>query len=212
MAFSNELLNKLTEFLVCEIGSKALSGITYAMVLKNDKDKEMYDRYKSIKDEVLKCGYANDEVFRIYEVGNGYILDMDLSVTKKITYELSKAVAKANNASVGDLIGDGSSKRRKDDMLGLAKYIKKEYDLGNRVVEVALFSRNSVPRIIVTGVGPNGEILPIKYPAFAVRHFDLESINANILIPAGIRVARIEPMEILPSKTGVSFKMEIESI
>jgi len=37
--FSSDLLNKLTEFLVCEIGSKALDGITYAMILKDQKTK-----------------------------------------------------------------------------------------------------------------------------------------------------------------------------
>lgn len=210
--FSNELLNKLTEFLVCEIGAKALDGITYAMVLKDDK--QLYERCKDIKREAIKCGYANDEVFRIYAVANGYIMDMDLSVAKKITIELSKAVAKANGneTPVGDLIGEGPSKRRKDDMLGLAKHIKKEYDNGKRVIEVALFSRNSVPRIIVNGIGPDGQLLPIKYAAFAIRHWDLENVNANILIPAGIRIARIEPMEVLPSKTGVSFKLCLEKL
>lgn len=210
--FSNDLLNKLTEFLVCEIGAKALDGITYAMVLKDDK--KLYERCKDIRAEATKCGYADDEVFRIYGVSNGYIMDMDLSVAKKITVEISKAVAKANNneTPVGDIIGEGPSKRRKDDMLGLAKYLKKQYDEGKRVCEVALYSRNSVPRIIVSGVTPDGTIMPIKYSAYAVRNFDLESINRNLLIPAGIRVSKYEVMEILPSKTGVSFKLTIEKI
>ena len=104
--FSNELLNRLTEFLICEIGEKALSGITYVLLLK-EKDKETYERYKGIKDEVIKCGYKNGEVFRVYDVPNGYILDLDLSVAKKITEKLSEAVAKTNNGATpaGDLIG-----------------------------------------------------------------------------------------------------------
>lgn len=212
--FSPELLNKLTEFLIFEIGEKAMSGITYALVIKNDKDKEIYERYKDIKKEAVKCGYSNNEVFRIYDVSNGYIFDMDLSVVKKISAELSKSVAKTNNNATpsGDLIGENPSKRRKDDMLGLAKYVKQEYDSGKKVVEVALFSRNSVPRIVITGIGPNKEIVPVKYNAYAIRHWDIEAINANILIPAGIRISRIEPCEVLPSRTGVRFILHIEKV
>ena len=212
--FSNELLNKLTEFLIIEIGEKALSGITYALYIKNTKDKEVYERYNEIKKEVLKCGYSNDEVFRIYEVSNGYIYDLDLSVAKKITAELAKAVAKTNGGTtpIGDLIGDGPSLRRKADMLGLAKYVKQQYDEGKRVVEVALFSRNSVPRIVITGVGPNGEMLPIKYSSFSIRHWDIQSINANILIPAGIRISKLEPCDILPSRTGCRFILYTEKV
>ena len=212
--FSNELLNRLTEFLIIEIGEKALSGITYALYIKNEKDKEVYERYNAIKKEVLKCGYSNDEVFRIYEVSNGYIYDLDLSVAKKITTELAKAVAKTNGGTtpVGDLIGDGPSLRRKADMLGLAKYVKQQYDEGKRVIEVALFSRNSVPRIVITGIGPNKEMLPIRYTAFSIRHWDIQSINANILIPAGIRISKLDPCEVLPSKTGVRFILSIEKV
>lgn len=212
--FSNNLLNKLTQFLTCEIGSGALSGITYAMALKDDKNKDLHELCKAIKREVKRCGFEDDEVFRIYEVTNGYIYDMDLSVAKKITYEISKVIAKNNDnkTPVGDLIGDRPSKRRKDDMLGLAKFVKKEYDSGNRKIEVALFSKNSVPRIIITGEGPNREMLHIKYNAYAIRHWDIEAVNSSILIPAGIRIARLEPCEILPSKTGVKFILDIEKI
>ena len=39
---SNELLEMLTNFTVCEIGAGALQGITYALLLKdNPKDVEM---------------------------------------------------------------------------------------------------------------------------------------------------------------------------
>jgi hypothetical protein len=139
---------------------------------------------------------------------------MDLTVAKMITFKLSKAVAKTNNNTtpVGDLIGDNPSKRRKDDMIRLAKYVKQEYDAGRKVVEVALFSRNSVPRIIITGEGPNGQLIPIKYNSYAIRHWDMEAINANLLIPSGIRVSRIEPCEVLPSKTGVRFLLHIEKV
>ena len=211
---SNELINMLTDFLINEIGSKSLDGITYAMVIKNSKkDEEDYKRYIGIRKEAQKCGYTQDEVFRVYEVSNGYIFDMDMPVVKKISYELSKAVNKTNGGQtpVGDLIGDSPEKRRKSDMLSLAKYVRTEFNNGNRVIEVALFSRNSTSKITITGIGVRNEMLMAKYNAYAIRHWDIETVNAKILIPIGIRIAKLEPCEVLPSKTGVRFKLYLES-
>lgn len=211
---SPELIDKMTAFLINEIGSKAIDGITYTMVLKEDKDKEAYKRYMDIRKEAQKCGYSSDEAFRVYEVANGYIFDMDMSVAKKISYELSKAVNKTNGGQtpVRDLIGDKPDKRRKSDMLGLAKYVKSEFDSGNMELQVALFSRNSTPRIMTTGIGPKNEILTVKYNAYAIRHWDIETINSELLIPAGIRIAKLEPCKVLPSKTGVKFNIYLEPV
>lgn len=212
--FSNELLNQLTEFLIHEIDVKALDGITYTFLLKDNKYQETYKRYLKIKEEAHRCGYSNDEIFRIYEVSNGYIFDMDLKVAKKITEELSKAVAKSNGGKTlsVDVLSKGPDKRRKADMTSLAKFVKQEYDSGKRKIEVALFSRNSVPRIIISGVDKNNKPIAIKYNAYAIRHWDIELINEKLLVPAGIRIAKIEPCEILASKTGVRFVMYLDSV
>lgn len=209
-SMSTDLINKLTEFLICEIGSKALDGISYMMLFKNKRDKTLYDRYKTIKDEALRCGYTDEEIFRIYEVSNGYILDMDVWVVRKITYELSKAVSKVSGEK--DIIGDNPSKRRDRDIKRLAKHIQKEFDAGKDIIEVALFSRNTVPRIIITGKDQNNEVIAVKYNSYAIRHWDIENVNSEELIPVGIRVSKVEPCEILPSKTGCSFKLYIEHV
>ena len=214
--FSTELLNKLTEFLICEIGAKALSGITYTLLIKGSKDDELYERYLKIKKEAKKCGYDNDEVFRIYQVSNGYILDMDLNVAKRITAELNKAVAKTDGKKLTkdelDLIGEKPNIRRVKDMERLARYVISKHNDGQNVLEVALFSRNSVPRIIITAEGPNGEELTIGYNAFAIRHWDLEYVNSELLIPEGLRVYKMTPLEVLPSRTGVSFRLYTEEV
>lgn len=210
--FSSELLNQLSEFLVCEIGGKAIDGITYTMLLKdNAKDKEAYKRYMDIKQEILKCGYSADEIFRVYEVNNGYIFDLDLKTAKQITYQLSKAVAKQNGGEspVGDLIGDRPEQRRKRDMVALARYIKECYDKGETEVQVALFSKNSTNKIMVTGIGSDGSKIAVTYKAFAIRHWDIEKLNSQLLMHAGIKVYSIQPCEILPYKTGVSFTFRI---
>ena len=210
---SKEMINLLSEFLVKEIGSKALDGITYALVKKDKSDKDNFNKYSHIKDVVTECGYDRDEAFRVYELSNGYIFDMDLNFAKKITIKLAKAVENMNGVDVGsgDLIGDGPDRRRKSDMIALAKYCKSEFDKGKRLITVALFSRNSVPHIIITGKDQNGKYVSEKYNAYAIRHWDIETINSKLLIPAGIRISRIEPFEILPSKTGVRFDITLES-
>ena len=209
---SKDMMNMLTEFLVCEIGSKAIDGITYTMITKDPKNKEVIERYREIRDEVTKCGFQPDEVYRVYELSNGYLFDMDLHTAKEITIKLAQAVSKTNGVSVSDcdLIGDSPEKRRKSDMIRLAKYIQQEYNAGKNIIEVALFSKNSVPHIVITGKNERGEVISEKYQAFAIRHWDVETINAKLLIPAGIRVSKIEPYEVLPSKTGVKFAMYLE--
>lgn len=214
--FSKTLLDMLAEFMICEIGSKALDGITYSMVFKDNskKEQELYKRYTEIKQEAIKCGFTNNEVFRTYEVSNGYIFDMDLNIAKQITAEIAKSVAKANGGKtpLGELLKDKPDQRRKRDIQALARYLTSQYDAGKKQCEAALFSRNSTNKIIITGKGPNGETLAYRYNAYAIRHWDIEIINEKYLIPSGFRVKRIQPCEILPSKTGVAFIFTMESM
>lgn len=213
---SKELLDMLAEFVICDIEAKSLDGITYSLVLKNDnkKEKEHYNKYMTIKREAEKCGFSNSEVLRCYEVSNGYIFDMDLQTVKKISAEIVKSVAKkrGDNNPIIDLIADKPDKRRKRDMLALAKYLKSEYDNGHLECEAALFSRNASNKIVITGKNAQGNIVSIRYNAYAIRHWDIELINEKFLIPAGFRVKKIKPCEILPSKTGVSFVFTMESM
>jgi hypothetical protein len=213
--FSKELLDMMTEFMICEVGAKVLDGITYTMLLKsNDKDVETYKRYMTIREEATRCGYSDTEVFRVWNVSNGYIFDMDLFTAKQITAELSKSVSEANGGQTpaGDLIKDMPDRRRKNDIVDLAKYLKNEYDNGRRELEVALFNRNSTNRIVLNGTGPNDEKISLRYSAFALRPWDIEIVNEKFLIPAGFRVKRIQPCEIFPKKQGVSFIFTLESM
>lgn len=206
--FSQKLLNQLSEFLVCEIGSKAIDGITYTLLLKDNKvDNDTFKRYQQIRKEVMNCGYSSDEILRCYELSNGYIFDMDLSTAKQITFELSKAVSSmnGNKTPVGDLIGNSPEKRRKKDMGDLAKFVKESFDKGERECTVALFNKNATNKIRVTALDKNGNKLAIEYRAYAIRHWDIEAINSKLLMPNGIKIDSIQPCEILPHKTGVSF-------
>lgn len=212
--FSKELIDKLCDFLIHEIDVKILEGITYAFVLKDPKYKKNYERYKSIKDEVLKCGYRSDEIFRIFEVNNGYIFDMDLGVGKQITREIFKSVAASNGGKVMsfDELSKGPSERRNRDIKALAGYVNASFKDGKDTIEVALFNRNTVPRIIVVGSGTDGKNMAIKYNAYALRPLDLTSVNELLIKNCGVRIAKAEPCEILPSKTGVRFVLYLERV
>lgn len=212
---SGELLNNLTEFMVCEIGSKIFDGITYALLFKgNKKDEELRTKYLKIRDQLVQSGFSSNEKLRFYEISNGYIFDMDISIAKRITLEIAKLVSEANGGQtpVIEMVKDMPDQRRKRDLVSLAKYLKSEYDKGNKQVEVALFSRNSTNKIIINGKAPNGELVSLRYNAYAIRHWDVEIINEKFLIPSGFRIKSIQPCEILPSKTGVSFLFTMESM
>ena len=209
---SRELLNMLTEFIVCEVGSKVLDGITYTLLLKNDRDNASIERYKKIKVEAASCGFVYNEVFRVYEVGNGFIFDLDIGIAKMITAQLAKSVSKEQNIGNNkDIIRNSPELRRKRDLISLSKYLIEQFNNGKTEVEVALFSKNTTNKIIINATDNNGKNVAVMYYAYALRHWDIELLNEKLLIPQGLRVSRIQPCEILPSKTGVSFLMTLES-
>lgn len=211
---TKSLTGKLTKFLVEEIEGRVSDGITYMMVMKDPREKAMHKELMAIKDEALSCGFKADEIFRVYEVTNGYVFDMDINLAKAIAVELTKIEAKRNNGAtpVGDLIGSLPEKRRREDIVGLGKYIKAQYREGKKSVEVALFSRNTVPKIKINVDDSKGNPVIMTYNAFAIRHWDLEEVNTSELIPQGISIKSIEACEILPSRTGVRFVLHFDKV
>lgn len=216
MAMTTRLLDMLTDFLVTNVEGKAMAGITYAMALKGQDD-ALIERGKRIKEETKNAGFTNGEVFRAYELSNGYIFDMDVSIAKYITEQLAKKVSREQKIAlpVTDLIGNRPEQRRGEDMRRLADYCIKQYKEGKRELELALFSRNNVPKIVITGTATsgnkavNGKQIVVEYKAFAIRHWDIEDLNRSLLAPYGIMIEQITPCEVLPSKTGVRFILKL---
>lgn len=216
---TKEVLDRLTDFLVTNIEDKAMDGITYAMALK-ENDKALIEKCLKIKEEVTAAGFEQGEVFRVYELSNGYIFDMDISIAKYITSLLAKAVYKEKNIQQAptDLIASYPEKRRMEDMKKLADYCKKQFKAGNTRLEVALFSRNNVPRIVINGKASSadksvdGKQVLVQYNAYAIRHWDIEEINRNLLGPVGIMIDKLTPCEVIPSKTGVRFILNLSRV
>lgn len=90
--------------------------------------------------------------------------------------------------------------RRKSDMLALAKYVQKKYLDGQNIIDIVIFSRNTVPEAVVSGVLPDGRPAIQRYKAFAVRQSDFKDINRNILMPIGYRIKSVAPGPVLPSR------------
>lgn len=216
--FSSELRDGLTRFIIDELGGKVLDGITYTLIRTDDSakpyDKQRYEEYMGLRKEANLCGFSSLDVFRVYNLQNGVIFDVDMGITKKITTLVANRVMENDGKAIryDDVIGDKPEKRRKSDMISLAKYLNKQIRQGQRIVEVALFSRNSVPEIVINGQLADGRYAIQKYKAYAIRFWDLEDVNKNFLIPMGIRIKSVAPGAILPTRTGVLFQLELEEM
>lgn len=203
---SKASVNLVTKFLTCEVDKRVLDGITYTLIMKDGKHEKEIAEFDAIRKSLDNDGFGPNEIFRRYELSNGYIYDLDLAQAIAITIKLSQVVAQANNGKspVGDMnITVESAERRRDDVKLLAKKVIEQAKSGKNKIEVALFSRNKVPRIVVSGTDSKGKSVACQYDAFAIRHLDLEEVNRDYLVPAGLRIVKIDTCEILPTLTGV---------
>ena len=206
----------MTEFIINEIGGKAIEGITYAFVRTdaraNQSDRDRYQQYKELRNMLDRQGFQKEDIFRMYQVQNGIIFDIDMAIVKKIGTILTNRMLEQDGEQPNpDIIGDRPEKRRKGDMVQLARYLKKCYDAGEYIVDVALFSRNQVPEIVINGKIPTGEYAIQRFKAYAIRQWDLEDVNKNILLPMGLKIKQLAPGMILPTKTGVLFQLQLEA-
>lgn len=216
--FTPELKDAITQFIVNELGGKALDGITYTLVRTDSTstayDKQRLDEYQALRKEATMCGFQNQELFRVYNIQNGVIFDIDMGITKQITTLITNKILEEDGKPMKyeDVIGNKPEIRRKNDMISLAKYLDKQLKNGQNMVEVALFSRNSVPEIVINGQLSDGRYAVQKYKAYAIRFWDLENVNKNLLIPMGMRIKSVAPGAILPTRTGVLFQLELEKM
>lgn len=212
---SEELLDKMADFVIHELGTNGIYGITYAFSKNTDRDcEDNFNRYAGIREEANACGYKNNSIFRISEVANGYIYDLDIRAAKKILMillESSGSITGIEN-KVYDIIENKPEERREKDMRALAKHVIEQLDNGKNKIEVALYNRNSVPRIVFSAKTQAGNEVLMKYKAYSIRHWDIETVNEKYLMPLGARIKSILVGEILPTKTGVRCVLGIEKI
>lgn len=197
-----DLKARLEDFMATYLGAKVQDGITYVLLTDDRSNSEQAAELMDLYNELRKAGKEN--LFRYYSVSNGKIFDIDLNVARNLTAALAKKVMNINS----DLIGKGPAVRRQGDIERLAKSCRKWYSKGIDTVEVALFSRNSVPRINISGKDAAGRAKMLTYEAYAIRHWDLDAVNA-LLREYGIRILAVDTHEILPSETGLRVTLRI---
>ena len=198
---SKNLLDKLTEIICVDVGSKILDGVTYIILSKSPKDKAKVERYNSVRRLIDSENYAPEEIFRIYEVANGYIYDIDMNIAKMITTLLAKLAAQKNPElkDMPDLIGTQPDENKDYQMKLLAKKCLEAFKNN----QDTLFSRNKTNKIILTADGMNKEKVVITYPSFALRPWDLEEINVKYLIERGMRISGVKAYEIIGNNSGL---------
>lgn len=205
---TNELLQDIMPFMVQELGEKIFEGITYTLIPSSDKIK--IDTYQEIRDKITQAGIDTTTLFRVYQLCNGTIFDLDLVVAKKLAIIMLKENA---DEKFNNMINTLPAKRKQEDMERLATQCLKEAKNKNKEFYVALFSKNKSPSIRFNAkVEGETTTRTFSYPAYALRHWDLEDINMNYLIPKGLMIDKVQACEILPTRTGVKFKIILNTV
>lgn len=196
-----EVMNLLTEFLVVNIDEKVLQGISYLIIPKNDANKAKIEKFDGIRKRLTELNVPENEQFRVYDMHNAMIYEIELRTAIEITEKLSRAVGAAQTTDFG--IAKTSYARQQDDINRLVKYCVKMAQKGTSEFQVALFSKNKVPTINVTCKDKvSGKSLIVTYEAFALRHTDIVEVNKR-LIDCGLKIVRVVAHDALPSMTGV---------
>lgn len=204
---SEQLRSELADFVVTEVGAKVQDGITYVLMMNTESNNEKFAKLVKLRKDLTASGVEADKTFRCYDVMNGHIFDIDLEMARDIIWRLLKATTDVSK----DLIGDMPIKRRQRDIERLARKCQELFKSGVESTEVALFSRNSVPRINITGKdAKTGEPRMVTYEAYAIRHKDIEAVNQLLFKQGtGIRISQVITHEILPSETGLRVTLKM---
>lgn len=209
MKVTDEALDKVVTIFANNLGGKVFDGINWTFVL--DTDTLVLQEYETIRQELKDMGYNHGEILRAYKAPNGLIYDIDAAVIKSLVQKTM--IGSENEGLCKELIESAYEARRNAEMSKLHVYLVKAYKAGNKRVSLALFNTNKGNRITYNTLIENGTYankkMEIKLPAFALRHWDLEELNRNYLIPARVKIQKVQLVEILPTKTGVGFNFEL---
>lgn len=209
MKVTDEAATKVLSLMANEIGDKVFDGINWALILKTNG--AAINEYEAVRQQLKDMGYTHGEVLRAYVAPNGLIYDIDAQVVKMLVRKLMEGNEQFDVCN--ELIDTAYETRRNQELSKLHLYLLKSFKAGKTKVSLALYNMNKGNRITYTTTVETGQYankkVEITLPAFALRHWDLESLNRDYLIPSRIKIQKVQLMEILPSKTGVGFNFEI---
>jgi len=208
---SHQTLNKLTEIICTDIGSKILSGASYVLVRDNQKAK--IQRYMQVRRDIDAEGFGVDEVMKVYSVCNGCVFDIDMDTAKMITMSICNVVSISNPniKSLSQMIETRPHESKINAQEKLAQYCIKKYKNNNRTIEVALYSCNNSNKIIINAHSDSNDDGLIKYNAYPLRVEDIQEVNEKYLIQNGLRISSIEPCEIIGNSSGLRVILTLSS-
>ena len=202
---SDDAVGKLAEVICTDIHTNIVKGVTYILLEEKPNTKVRLDMYMGLRREIDSEGFKPDEVFRVYKVSNGYVFDMEqeiaVSITKAIMQK-SGSLDDKNMRAVLNSVVERSKVRREKEMKRLAALFYKAYKAGKTSLEVLLFGKNEVGKVIIT-VKDGKDDYVITYPSFMLRPSDMQSVNEEYLIKSGIRIKSIETGEIVGTNRGL---------
>lgn len=202
---SDDAVGKLAEVVCTDIHTNIVKGVTYILLEEKPNTKVRLDMYMGLRREIDSEGFKPDEVFRVYKVSNGYVFDMEpeiaVSITKAIMQK-SGSLDDKNMRAVLNSVVERSNVRREKELKRLAALCYKAYKAGKVSLEVLLFGRNEVGKVIIT-VKDGKDDYVITYPSFMLRPSDMQSVNEEYLIKSGIRIKSIETGEIVGTNRGL---------
>lgn len=209
--FSKELRDMLTDFIVSEIGSKGIDGITYTMKINSSKNAEDIKDYIKIREEANRCGYDTSEVFRAFELSNGMVFDMDIKAMTHILVKIAESAANitGKHGDMSGMIYSEPTQVRKQELIRLAKEVTNAYNDGKHTLDVALFNRNRTSTISFVDRNEN-TATQYTIKAFKARIYDISAMNSGPLSKSNIIVTGVTPRYILPYENGVVTSLEID--
>ena len=196
-----EIMNLLTNFIVTQIDQKVLQGISYIIVSKTEANKDKIKQFDGIRARLTELGVDTKEQFKVYDVNTAKIYEVDLNTCITITERLAKAVGDNSGNLSSYSISATANQRRQADIDRLVNFCIKRAKEGKEHSDIALFSKNNVDRIHISGK-LNGKDAALQYEAFALRHTDIADVNRK-LADSHIQISNILIHEALPSMTGV---------
>lgn len=213
--YNKLILDGASDIVITELGNRVLYGMNWLLLLKNNsKDMDKYERYLVIRNEADKEGFKPEECFRVYETVNGFVMDIEQDLVNIINTKLVE-ILKDTSPELAHLPSDIYKKmkeRQSNEKKRLSSLIIKKAKNNELEFEVALFSKNIAGKINVECLGQNNQHYLVRYDAFSITAWDIESINRDILIDKGYLIDTVQVCDILPNKRGVRTKLYIKKL
>lgn len=199
--FPVELYRKLTGFFKQYIGSRGLYGVNYAVFFKEDM--ASIKACAELKEEIKSYGYTDDQVFRVCQVSNGFVFDMDRAILDSVINEITETATEARESNQKPSITPTAQGVYTGEVTKLAKQCRSALDKGYEEVEVAIYSLSDTPQIILPCLDENNEPIFMYYNAYMLTLWDLVVAQQTIFLDLGLQILKAEICEILPHKKGV---------